>query len=358
MKNRFIAPILVLTLSTFTFFGVDIFYSFFGESCIDYKLIPLNTSITSIGINSYSFVPIEVEDRCEVEKEGLPIYVYASDKLDTIYLKTIVEYGIQKDEIIFHVKDITDTEFYILRVRDEYESSIKDSIILSGDFTSDEYLWIKLQESDIPWLLVFVIFLFSILGIVLSVVWMLFLVFRKFLSTRLLISTLLVGSICCLSIDICYFSYKGASMGSYDYLLPFNTHIYCLGDRYSFKWIGGNYCEFMSEGLPINVIAENGEVQTINQKTVLQYGFKRKELVYQIESIEGDRYYIQKVDRNNDYLIAEEDFNYDDYRWKDFEHNTTYRVLGIVMLLGLLVAIVSAALLAIYLITAQPLHKK
>lgn len=363
-KNRYTLPIIMLILSIITYFTADILSSFRGRSSIDYKLLPLNTTITWEGYNLYSFIPINYDDRRTFYEKGLPISVYTSDDtLDTIHFKTIVEYGIRKDRLVFHIKDIDDIDIYILRAKNKLDANIiRDYVITTDDFIHNEYHWINLQEINMPWMKNVLMYYLGVFGIIVSLLWVLFLLFRKIQSRKkeyvILIVTFLVSSICYLSIDICYFSYKGASMESYDYLLPFNTHIYCLGGRYSFEWIGGNYSEFMSEGLPINVIAENGEVQTINQKTVLKYGFKRKELVYQIESIEGDRYYIQKVDRNNDYLIAEEDFNYDDYRWKDFERNTTYRVLGFVMFLGFLVAIVSAALLAIYLITAPPLHKK
>ena len=90
-KYRYTLPIIILILSIITCFTADILSSFRGRSSIDYKLLPLNTTITWEGYNLYSFVPIEVEDRCKFYEEGLPISVYNPDnKLDTIHFKTIL----------------------------------------------------------------------------------------------------------------------------------------------------------------------------------------------------------------------------------------------------------------------------
>ena len=114
-KNKYTSPIIILTLSIIVYLAADMLSSFRGRSSINYKLLPLNTTITWGGYNLYSFVPIEVEDRCKFYEEGLPISVYNPDnKLDTIHFKTIVEYGVRKDRLIFHAKDIDDTD--ILKV--------------------------------------------------------------------------------------------------------------------------------------------------------------------------------------------------------------------------------------------------
>ena len=355
-KNRYTLPIIILILSIITCFTADILSSFRGRSSIDYKLLPLNTTITWKGYNLYSFVPIEVEDRCKFYEEGLPISVYnPDDKLDTIHFKTIVEYGVRKDRLIFHAKDIDDTDIYILRAKDKSDTNrINDHIITTDNFIRDEYHWINLQEINMPWqIIVVLMFLLGVFGIIVSLLWVLLLLFRKIQGRKkeyvILIVTFLVSGVYCQCMDI-YFFYKGCSMRSYDHFLPFNTHIDCMGDRYSFEWIGGDYCEFINEGIPLRVMTKDGQEQIINQKTILQYGFKRGELIYQIESIEGNKYYIRKIDDFNEYLISEDDIDRNDYRWKNFKLSSIERILALGELLGLICFVVSGIFLVIYVI--------
>ena len=358
-KNKYTSPIIILTLSIIVYLAADMLSSFRGRSSINYKLLPLNTTITFWGYNLYSFVPIEVEDRCKFYEEGLPISVYnPDDKLDTIHFKTIVEYGVRKDRFIFHAKDIDDTDIYILRAKDKSDTNrINDHIITIDNFIRDEYHWINLQEINMPWqMIVVLMFLLGVFGTIISLLWILFLLYRKIQNRKkefiILISTLVICLAYCISVDI-YLFYKGSSLGSYDHFLPFNTHIDCMGDRYSFEWIGGDYCEFINEGIPLRVMTKDGQEQIINQKTILQYGFKRGELIYQIESIEGNKYYIRKIDNFNEYLISEDDIDKNDYRWKNFELSIIDKILAIFELLGLLCFVVSGILLVIYVIEAS-----
>ena len=355
-KNRYTLPIIILILSIITCFTADILSSFRGRSSIDYKLLPLNTTITWEGYNLYSFIPINYDDRCTFYEEGLPISVYTSDDTrDTIHFKTIVEYGVRKDRLIFHAKDIDDTDIYILRAKDKSDTNrINDHIITIDNFIRDEYHWINLQEINMPWqMIVVLMFLLGVFGIIVSLLWVLLLLFRKIQSRKkeyvILIVTFLVSGVYCQCMDI-YFFYKGCSMRSYDHFLPFNTHIDCMGDRYSFEWIGGDYCEFINEGIPLRVMTKDGQEQIINQKTILQYGFKRGELIYQIESIEGNKYYIRKIDNFNEYLISEDDIDRNDYRWKNFKLSSIERILALGELLGLICFVVSGIFLVIYVI--------
>lgn len=355
-KNRYTLPIIILILSIITCFTADILSSFRGRSSIDYKLLPLNTTITWEGYNLYSFIPINYDDRCTFYEEGLPISVYTSDDTrDTIHFKTIVEYGVRKDRLIFHAKDIDDTDIYILRAKDKSDTNrINDHIITIDNFIRDEYHWINLQEINMPWqMIVVLMFLLGVFGIIVSLLWVLLLLFRKIQSRKkeyvILIVTFLVSGVYCQCMDI-YFFYKGCSMRSYDHFLPFNTHIDCMGDRYSFEWIGGDYCEFINEGIPLRVMTKDGQEQIINQKTILQYGFKRGELIYQIESIEGNKYYIRKIDDFNEYLISEDDIDRNDYRWKNFKLSSIERILALGELLGLICFVVSGIFLVIYVI--------
>ena len=358
-KNKYTSPIIILTLSIIVYLAADMLSSFRGRSSINYKLLPLNTTITWGGYNLYSFVPIEVEDRCKFYEEGLPISVYnPDDKLDTIHFKTIVEYGVRKDRLIFHAKDIDDTDIYILRAKDKSDTNrINDHIITIDNFIRDEYHWINLQEINMPWqMIVVLMFLLGVFGTIISLLWILFLLYRRIQNRKkefiILISTLIICFAYCISVDI-YLFYKGSSLGSYDHFLPFNTHIDCMGDRYSFEWIGGDYCEFINEGIPLRVMTKDGQEQIINQKTILQYGFKRGELIYQIESIEGNKYYIRKIDNFNEYLISEDDIDKNDYRWKNFELSIIDKILAVFELLGLLCFVVSGILLVIYVIEAS-----
>lgn len=355
-KNRYTLPIIILILSIITCFTADILSSFRGRSSIDYKLLPLNTTITWKGYNLYSFVPIEVEDRCKFYEEGLPISVYTSDDTrDTIHFKTIVEYGIRKDRLVFHIKDIDDIDIYILRAKNKLDANIiRDYVITTDDFIHDEYHWINLQEINMPWqMMIVLMFLLGVFGTIISLLWILFLLYRRIQNRKkefiILISTLVICFAYCISVDI-YFFYKGSSLGSYDHFLPFNTHIDCMGDRYSFEWIGGDYCEFINEGIPLRVMTKDGQEQIINQKTVLQYGFKRGELIYQIESIEGNKYYIRKIDDFNEYLISEDDIDRNDYRWKNFKLSNIERMFALGEVLGLLCFVVSGIFLVIYVI--------
>ena len=297
-----------------------------------------------------------MEDRCKFYEEGLPISVYnPDDKLDTIHFKTIVEYGVRKDRLIFHAKDIDDTDIYILRAKDKSDTNrINDHIITIDNFIRDEYHWINLQEINMPWqIIVVLMFLLGVFGTIISLLWILFLLYRRIQNRKkefiILISTLVICFAYCISVDI-YLFYKGSSLGSYDHFLPFNTHIDCMGDRYSFEWIGGDYCEFINEGIPLRVMTKDGQEQIINQKTVLQYGFKRGELIYQIESIEGNKYYIRKIDDFNEYLISEDDIDRNDYRWKNFKLSSIERILALGEVLGLLCFVVSGIFLVIYVI--------
>lgn len=358
-KNKYTSPIIILTLSIIVYLAADMLSSFRGRSSINYKLLPLNTTITWGGYNLYSFVPIEVEDRCKFYEEGLPISVYnPDDKLDTIHFKTIVEYGVRKDRLIFHAKDIDDTDIYILRAKDKSDTNrINDHIITIDNFIRDEYHWINLQEINMPWqMIVVLMFLLGVFGTIISLLWILFLLYRRIQNRKkefiILISTLVICFAYCIFVDI-YLFYKGSSLGSYDHFLPFNTHIDCMGDRYSFEWIGGDYCEFINEGIPLRVMTKDGQEQIINQKTILQYGFKRGELIYQIESIEGNKYYIRKIDNFNEYLISEDDIDKNDYRWKNFELSIIDKILAVFELLGLLCFVVSGILLVIYVIEAS-----
>ena len=355
-KNRYTLPIIILILSIITYFAADILLSFKGRSSIDYKLLPLNTTITWEGYDLYSFTPIYETDKCNFHEEGLPISVYnPDDKLDTIHFKTIVEYGVRKDRLIFHAKDIDDTDIYILRAKDKSDTNrINDHIITIDNFIRDEYHWINLQEINMPWqIIVVLMFLLGVFGTIISLLWILFLLYRRIQNRKkefiILISTLVICFAYCISVDI-YLFYKGSSLGSYDHFLPFNTHIDCMGDRYSFEWIGGDYCEFINEGIPLRVMTKDGQEQIINQKTVLQYGFKRGELIYQIESIEGNKYYIRKIDDFNEYLISEDDIDRNDYRWKNFKLSIADKILAIVELLGLLCFVVSGIFLVVYII--------
>lgn len=358
-KNKYTSPIIILTLSIIVYLAADMLSSFRGRSSINYKLLPLNTTITWGGYNLYSFVPIEVEDRCKFYEEGLPISVYnPDDKLGTIHFKTIVEYGVRKDRLIFHAKDIDDTDIYILRAKDKSDTNrINDHIITIDNFIRDEYHWINLQEINMPWqMIVVLMFLLGVFGTIISLLWILFLLYRRIQNRKkefiILISTLVICFAYCISVDI-YLFYKGSSLGSYDHFLPFNTHIDCMGDRYSFEWIGGDYCEFINEGIPLRVMTKDGQEQIINQKTILQYGFKRGELIYQIESIEGNKYYIRKIDNFNEYLTSEDDIDKNDYRWKNFELSIIDKILAVFELLGLLCFVVSGILLVIYVIEAS-----
>lgn len=356
-KNRYTLPIIILILSIITCFTVDILYSSFrGRSSIDYKVLPLNTTITWEGYNLYSFVPIDYDDRRTFYEKGLPISVYTSDDtLDTIHFKTIVEYGIRKDRLVFHIKDIDDTDIYILRAKDKLDAKIiRDYVITTDDFIHDEYHWINLQAINMPWHMTNVLMYYlGVFGFIVSLLWILLLLFRKIQSRKkeyvILIVTLLVSGVYCQCMDI-YFFYKGCSMRSYNYLLPFNTHIQSMGDSYYFEWISGGYCEFMSEGIPLRVVTKDGQEQIINQKTVLQYGFKRGELVYQIESIEGEKYYVRKIDNFNEYLISEDDIDKNDYRWKNLKLSIIDKILAIVELIGLLCFVVSGIFLVFYII--------
>ena len=356
MRNKYILPIIILTLSIIVSLAADILSSFRGRSSIDYKLLPLNTTITWEGYNLYSFIPINYDDRCTFYEEGLPISVYnPDDKLDTIHFKTIVEYGVRKDRLIFHAKDIDDTDIYILRAKDKSDTNrINDHIITIDNFIRDEYHWINLQEINMSWqMMIVLMFLLGVFGTIISLLWILFLLYRRIQNRKkefiILISTLVICFAYCISVDI-YLFYKGSSLGSYDHFLPFNTHIDCMGDRYSFEWIGGDYCEFMNEGIPLRVVTKDGQEQFINQKTVLQYGFKRGELVYQIESIEGNKYYIRKIDNFNEYLISENDIDKNDYRWKNFKLSSIERILALGELLGLICFVVSGIFLVVYII--------
>ena len=355
-KNRYTLPIIILILSIITCFTADILSSFRGRSSIDYKLLPLNTTITWEGYNLYSFIPINYDDRCTFYEEGLPISVYTSDDTrDTIHFKTIVEYGIRKDRIVFHIKDIDDTDIYILRAKNKLDANIiRDYVITTDDFIHDEYHWINLQEINMPWqMMIVLMFLLGVFGTIISLLWILFLLYRRIQNRKkefiILISTLVICFAYCISVDI-YLFYKGSSLGSYDHFLPFNTHIDCMGDRYSFEWIGGDYCEFINEGIPLRVMTKDGQEQIINQKTVLQYGFKRGELIYQIESIEGNKYYIRKIDDFNEYLISEDDIDRNDYRWKNFKLSNIERMFALGEVLGLICFVVSGIFLVIYVI--------
>ena len=354
-KNRYTLPIIILILSIITYFAADILLSFKGRSSIDYKLLPLNTTITWEGYDLYSFTPIYETDKCNFHEEGLPISVYTPDDTrDTIHFKTIVEYGIRKDKLVFHIKDIDDIDIYILRAKDKLDANIiKDYVITIDDFIHDEYHWIKLQERNMPWFLIVLMYYLGVLGIIVFLLWILLLLFRKIQSRKkehvILIVTLLASGVYCQCMDI-YLFYKGCSIRSYNYLLPFNTHIQSMGDSYYFEWISGGYCEFMSEGIPLRVITKDGQEQIVNQKTVLQYGFKRGELVYQIESIEGDKYYVRKIDKFNEYLISEDDIDRNDYRWKNLKLSIIDKILAIVELIGLLCFVVSGIFLVFYII--------
>ena len=355
-KNRYTLPIIILILSIITCFTADILYSPRGRSSIDYKVLPLNTTITWEGYNLYSFVPIDYDDRRTFYEKGLPISVYTSDDtLDTIHFKTIVEYGIRKDRLVFHIKDIDDIDIYILRAKNKLDANIiRDYVITTDDFIHDEYHWINLQEINMPWHMTNVLMYYlGVFGIIVSLLWVLLLLFRKIQSRKkeyvILIVSLLVSGVYCQCMDI-YLFYKGCSMRSYNYLLPFNTHIQSMGDSYYFEWISRGYCEFMSEGIPLRVVTKDGQEQFINQKTVLQYGFKRGELVYQIESIEGEKYYVRKIDKFNEYLISEDDIDKNDYRWKNFKLSIVDKILAIVELLGLLCFVVSGIFLVVYII--------
>ena len=181
-KNRYTLPIIILILSIITCFTADILSSFRGRSSIDYKLLPLNTTITWKGYNLYSFVPIDYDDRRTFYEKGLPISVYTSDDtLDTIHFKTIVEYGIRKDRLVFHIKDIDDTDIYILRAKDKSDTNrINDHIITIDNFIRDEYHWINLQEINMPWqIIVVLMFLLGVFGTIISLLWILFLLYRR-----------------------------------------------------------------------------------------------------------------------------------------------------------------------------------
>ena len=74
------------------------------------------------------------------------------------------------------------------------------------------------------------------------------------------------------------------------------------------------------------------------------------ELIYQIESIEGNKYYIRKIDDFNEYLISEDDIDRNDYRWKNFKLSNIERMFALGEVLGLLCFVVSGIFLVIYVI--------
>ena len=101
-----------------------------------------------------------------------------------------------------------------LRAKDKLDANIiRDYVITTDDFIHDEYHWINLQARNMPWHMTNVLMYYlGVFGFIVSLLWILLLLFRKIQSRKkeyvILIVTLLVSGVYCQCMDI-YFFYKG-----------------------------------------------------------------------------------------------------------------------------------------------------